>query len=321
MSAASGPEWLLLASSLPGREAGTARVKLWRTLKDAGAASLRDGVALIPATAATRQRIADIVGHIEKQGGAAWLFAMPGQSPVIERKLRSLFDRRIAYQEVARTVAAARNQLGAQDEATVRRRYREIEAAFSAVAALDFFPGAPQVRTKEGLDRLRSAIDRRFSPAEPSASSGGVSRRDSRRFQGATWATRKRPWVDRVASAWVIRRFIDPRARFVWLEKPGDCPRDAHGFDFDGAAFTHVGDLVTFEVLLAAFGLTDDPGLSGLARLVHFLDVGGDVVAEAAGFEAVLAGLRERCADDDELFEAATSVLDALYEHYTGASR
>lgn len=152
-------------------------------------------------------------------------------------------------------------------------------------------------------------------------SRGAVAPRDIRRFQGAKWATRKRLWVDRAASAWLIRRFIDPAAQFEWLDKPADCPEDAHGFDFDGAAFTHVGNLVTFEVLLAAFQLEDDPGLDGLARLVHFLDVGGEVVGEAAGFEGVLAGLRSTCIDDDVLLYAMTPVLDGLYQHFRTASR
>jgi hypothetical protein len=315
------PDWLLLAASLPGRDAGTARVRLWRTLRDAGAATLRDGVTVIPASAPARDRIPDIVRTIEKQGGAAWVFMLPAQAPALEKKLRALFDRRDTYDPVIRAVGALRKELVTLDEAAARRRLRTIEAEFHAAAELDFFPGGPQARTKERLDRLRSTLDRRFSPEEPSMAGGSVTRRDMQKFQRATWATRKRLWADRVASAWLIRRFIDPAARFQWLDKPADCPAGAHGFDFDGATFTHVGNLVTFEVLLAAFQLEDDSGLSGLARLVRYLDVGGDIVPEAAGFEAVLAGLRVSCADDDALLDAMTPVLDGLHAHFRGPSR
>jgi hypothetical protein len=311
------PDWLLLAASLPGRDAGTARVRLWRTLRDAGAATLRDGVTVIPASAAAREQITGIVRSIEKQGGAAWVFVIPAQAPPLEKKLKALFDRREAYDVVARTLGMLRKDLALLDEASARRRFREIETEFLAIAGLDFFPGAPQARTKEGLDRLRSALDRRFSPAEPSMPAGFIARRDVRQFRGATWATRKRMWVDRVASAWLIRRFIDPRADFRWLDKPADRPKDAHGFDFDGAEFTHVEGLVTFEVLLVAFSLDEDAGLCGLARLVHYLDVGGAVVPEAAGFEAVLAGLRDASGNDDALLAAMSPVLDALYQHFS----
>jgi hypothetical protein len=313
-------EWLLLAASLPGRDATTARVRLWRALKDSGAVSLRDGVTLIPALSATRERLAAIVKNIEAEGGAAWLFTIPSQAPSTERKLKGLFDRGEAYEALAAAIAALRKELTTLNEVTARLRFRQVERGFFSIADLDFFPGAPHARLRESVDKLRASIDRRFSPEEPSASAGGVPRRDVRDFRGARWATRKRPWVDRIASAWLIRRFIDRAAKFEWLEKPADCPDDAHGFDFDGAAFTHVGNLVTFEVLLSAFDIGDDPGLGGLARLVHYLDVGGELVAEAAGFEAVLAGLRESCADDDALLRAVTPVLDALYQHFSSGS-
>jgi hypothetical protein len=309
-------DWLLLAASLPGRDAGTARVRLWRTLKETGAVTLRDGVTVIPASTAARDRISDIARTIEKQGGDAWVFVVPTQVPTLEKRLKTLFDRRQGYEAVTKAVATLRKDLTALDEATARGRFREIEAEFLAIAELDFFPGAPQTKTKEGLDRLRSALDRRFSPEEPSMPPGAVARREIRKFHGAKWATRKRLWVDRVASAWLIRRFVDSRAAFLWLDKPADCPKDAHGFDFDGAEFTHVDGLVTFEVLLVAFGLEGDRGLAGLARVVHYLDVGGPVVAEAAGFEAVLAGLRDQSPDDDALLAATSPVLDALYQHF-----
>jgi hypothetical protein len=312
--------WLLLAASLPGREAGTARVRLWRALKDAGAASLRDGVTLVPALRAMRERLEEIGKDIDAEGGSAWIFELERQSPTVEKKLKRLFDRSELYHALAPAIAALRREIATHDEAKARRRFRDIEQDLQAIVDLDFFPGPVGAHSRDSLDKLRAAIDARFSPQEPSSIEGKVSRRNRRDFVGALWATRKRLWVDRAASAWLIKRFIDPRARFEWLAKPTDCPEEAHGFDFDGAEFTHVENLVTFEVLRTAFGLDDDLGLAGLARLVHYLDVGDlKPVAEAAGFEAVLAGLRDSCTDDDALLEAVTPVLDALYQHFTHA--
>ncbi|MDP1957210.1 MAG: chromate resistance protein, partial [Rhodocyclaceae bacterium] len=139
---------------------------------------------------------------------------------------------------------------------------------------------------------------------------------------GRTWATRKNIWVDRMASAWLIRRFIDPRANFLWLETPADCPPDAQGFDFDHAKFTHVApsnhapELVSFEVLAASFGLDADPAIARIGAIVHYLDVGGAPLAEASGIEAVLAGLRAGASDDDARLTAAGRVLDGLYTNY-----
>jgi hypothetical protein len=239
----------------------------------------------------------------------------------MEKKLKALFGRSEAYRALAPSVAKLRKDVAVVDEATARRRFREVEREFRSIAALDFFPGFPHARLRDALEKLRVSIDRRFSPEEPTSSEGDVPRLSVRHFQNSLWATRKRLWVDRVASAWLIRRFIDPRAKFLWLDSPADCPKDAHGFDFGGATFTHVGELVTFEVLLKTFDLDHDGGLNGLARLVHQLDVGGSAVPEAAGFEAVLAGLRETSANDDVLLDSASPVLDALYAHFSAASQ
>lgn len=124
------------------------------------------------------------------------------------------------------------------------------------------------------------------------------------------------PWVDRLACAWLIRRFIDPEARFVWLQAPKDCPADALGFDFDGASFTHLNGKVTFEVLLDSFRL-DHPGLTRLGALVHFLDVGGIQPSEASGLEQILWGLRNSIHDDDQLIATANGVFDALLAAFT----
>jgi hypothetical protein len=136
---------------------------------------------------------------------------------------------------------------------------------------------------------------------------------DIRKFQGRRWATRARPWVDRLASAWLIRRFVDPKAVFIWLASPAAAPRGVIGFDYDGARFTHVGNRVTFEVLMASFGMEQDRRLMPMAATVHYLDAGGIPTAQAAGLEAVLGGLREMHADDDALLQAASAVFDALY--------
>ena len=127
------------------------------------------------------------------------------------------------------------------------------------------------------------------------------------------WVTRARPKIDRIACPWLIRRFIDEEPRFLWLADPTRAPRGALGFDYEGARFTHVGAKVTFEVMVLSFGLERDAALARVAGMVHFLDVGGIPVPEAAGVEAVLAGLQVLHADDDALAAAAGPVFDALY--------
>ncbi|MBF0136994.1 MAG: chromate resistance protein [Magnetococcales bacterium] len=124
------------------------------------------------------------------------------------------------------------------------------------------------------------------------------------------WTTRRNLGVDRLASAWLIRRFIDPEARFVWFSPQEGKPPDAIGFDFDGARFTHVGARVTFETLLASFGLEKNPALRPLARMVHDLDVGEGSAEEAAGFLALFRGMKTRLNDDDAFLEEGCRILD-----------
>jgi len=159
-----------------------------------------------------------------------------------------------------------------------------------------------------------------FRFGKPGAAAAAIVPRDPGAYRGRTWATRRHLWVDRVASAWLIRRFIDPDARFLWLEAPGLCPPHAIGFDFDGAAFTHAGPRVTFEVLAASFGLDNDAGLARLGAMVRALDVGEGFVPEASGFEAVLAGARLRLMDDDALLAEIGGVLDSLHAHFSNPS-
>ena len=148
----------------------------------------------------------------------------------------------------------------------------------------------------------------------------GLRRANLADYQKRVWATRKTPWVDRLASAWLIKRFIDRDARFLWLERPSALPKRAVGFDFDGAEFTHVKNRVTFEVLLATFALENDAALQSIAKSVHFLDIGGIPVADARVLEAMLKGAREKAKSDDALLAEAMRTLDLLYSGYRSAA-
>jgi len=317
MTQPQSPEWSLLLVNLSGQSASTPRVRVWRALKELGAATLRDGVALLPTSDEHRAKLQSIATQVERDGGAAWLLELPAQRPENDTRLRLAFDRSESYQGIQSALAALRSEMPHLDEAGARRRLRRLESDLEATTRIDFFPGEIQARTRETLDEVTTLANRRYSPQEPVTAAGVIALLDRGRYQTRLWATRKRLWIDRVASAWLIRCFIDTKARFVWLEHPDDCPAEALGFDFDGAAFTHVGDRVTFEVLAASFGLEADRGLAKLARLIHYLDVGGTPVAEAAGLEAVLAGLRETTPNDDALLEAAAPVFDALYQRFS----
>jgi hypothetical protein len=314
--------WTLLILTLPSQP-NAVRVRVWRALKALGCAALRDGAYLLPAGAPQAGELAAVVADVEANGGTASLLDVRARDAAQEQAFRALFDRGESYaqwRESARDLRAAPRAL---DETQARRRLRALDESLASIARTDFFPGAAAAQAKDEADELRAAVAARFSPGEPRMRAGRAQRADRAGYRGRRWATRARPWVDRLACAWLIRRFVDPKAQFVWLDastKRPRTPRGAIGFDYDGATFSHVGERVTFEVMAAAFGLDDDAGLRRVGQIVHFLDIGGIPVPEAAGVEAVLGGLRDAEPDDDKLVRAAAAVFDALYAGAKGSS-
>lgn len=308
--------WHMLITSLPG-QSGTPRMRLWRALKARGAGILRDGVYLLPARAELQGLLNEQAGHVREAGGSAYVVDFVSNNDGESDHFKSLFDRSGDYHRWTDQVADLIERLATLDEPECRRRQARLRRELEAITGNDYFPGAERDRAANALDDLESAVNARFSPDEPTAMEGSVPVRARSDFQDRRWATRRNMWVDRVACAWLIRRFIDTRARFLWLAHPDECPDDAVGFDFDGAMFSHVGNRVSFEVILHSFGLHGDPALTRLAALVHYLDVGGVPVVEAAGFVAMLAGAKQAHADDDTLLEAAGGLFDLLYAAYT----
>jgi hypothetical protein len=310
--------WLLLVVSLPTPSA-TARMRVWRALKALGCMALRDGAYLLPQGSGREDALREIAEDCTREGGVAWLMGAQPRGADDGEAWRALFDRSADYAELRKAWKDANRSLSSLGAPELARLQRKLQRDFEAVRGIDFFPGDASAEAEAAHAEFAKRIEALLSPDEPQDVAGGIARLDVAHYRGRTWATRRRPWVDRVASAWLIRRFIDPDARFLWLAKPGDCPKKALGFDFDGAAFTHVGDRVSFETLMASFGLEEDPALARLAAMVHQLDVGGDPVPEAIGFEAVMTGARERLEDDDALLGEMSNVLDSLYAHFQRA--
>lgn len=306
--------WAILILTLP-TQPNAVRLRLWRGLKTLGCAALRDGAYLLPAERSAL--FEPLAAEARAHGGTASVLDLAPRDDAQRQEILALFDRSEAYAAWRDSAQALQTALPTLAEVDARRRLRGVIDALQSLRQIDYYPGAAAEQAEADLQSLRQALDARFSKGEPVAQSAhGITRLDRSRFQGRRWATRARPWVDRLACAWLIRRFIDTDAQFLWLADPAGstpAPRGALGFDYDGARFTHVGARVSFEVIAASFGLDADPRLQRIAQSVHYLDVGGIPAPEAAGLEAVLAGLREVHAQDDDLAAAAAAVFDALY--------
>jgi hypothetical protein len=304
--------WLVLILSLPTENA-TVRMRAWRTLKASGAAVLRDGVYLLPCQSDSSALFEGVAEDVQSSGGTAFILHAADDE---QANFPALFDRADDYSALVTELAQLQASFTADALPSLTKQLRKLRKNFAAITTIDFFSNQAQVQTQEALTNAELQLNRLLSPDEPHETTGNIQRLDVSQYQNQTWATRKRPWVDRLASAWLIRRFIDKNARILWLDSPAECPADALGFDFDGARFTHLEDKVSFEVLVASFAL-EQPALNRFGAVVHYLDAGGIEPNEANGLEQILWGLRNSISDDDQLLAAASSVFDALLTAFT----
>jgi hypothetical protein len=311
-----GCQWLVLVLSVPASNPA-ARMRVWRGLKALGCAVLRDGVYLLPAQAGTERALLVQGEDAVAAGGTAHLLHVNSSGDKQAMYFQSLFDRSGEYAVLLEAAGALEKTFPEMEAGVLSRALKRLQRDYERIAASDFFPGFARQQAESALNDLRVRLETSSSPGEPQAAAGEVPCRNVKDYRGRLWATRKHMWADRMASAWLIHRFIDPGARFCWLERPGDCPEGALGFDFDGATFTHVGNRVTFEVLLASFGLDTDAALTRIGNLVHYLDVGGVPLAEAAGLEMILRGIRKEAGNDDVLLREATRIFDSLQAAFT----
>ncbi|KJV05644.1 chromate resistance protein ChrB domain-containing protein [Methylocucumis oryzae] len=304
--------WLLLILSLPTENASM-RMRVWRSLKNSGSAVLRDGVYLLPERPECRDALATIVEQVRTYQGQAELMRIEEPD---DNRFIGLFDRQQAFAELLASIHTLHNSAAFETANDALKQARKLRKAFTQLCQVDFFPGEAQRQTEQALNQLDAKLARIQSPDEPHSIEMTITTLNPADFQNQIWATRSRPWVDRLACAWLIRRFIDGNARFLWLASPADCPNNAIGFDFDGARFSHCAGSVTFEVMLASFSL-EQPALKRLGALVHFLDVGGVQPLEASGVECVLAGLKANISNDEQLLTAASAIFDSLLSSFS----
>jgi len=307
-----------LVLSLPSKDK-TARMRIWRALHGIGCGVLRDGVYLLPIGAAQASSFVDLESEVKAAGGFAMTVELNFRTSAQLERIRKLFDRTGEYASLVTRINAARKSVARLGQPRAETLVKRLRRSLQEIAASDFYPGQAGRQAQDALAGLESTMRNTFSSGEPHRAKGKVRRVDPAKYQGRVWATRKNPWIDRLASAWLIKRFVDQKARFRWIDKPGERPKGALGFDFDGAEFTHVGNRVTFEVLLASFGLDGDRALQQLAAAIHFLDAGGIPVADASGLEIVLKGARDGARTDDERVLAAARIFDHVYAAYRSA--
>ncbi len=307
--------FLALLTSLPTGNS-TVRMRVWRALKNTGCGVLRDGVYVLPVDAPQAPALAEAESVVRATGGFAMTVELNIKTTTQLEHVRKLFDRGKEYGALVERIVAAKGalkRLGKRKADTLVQRLRR---SFEELVEIDFYPGQAQLQAKEAMSALEREMQVLFSEGEPHSSKRKVRRLDPAKYRNRIWATRKNLWVDRLASVWLIKRFIDRNAKFIWIDRPRVRPKGSIGFDFDGAQFTHIESRVTFEVLLTSFGLDHDSALASIGHAVHYLDTGGIPVADAKGLETILKGIQGKARSDDQMVLEATKVFDHFYSAY-----
>lgn len=301
------------------------RVKVWRLTKKVGAVFYRNSVYVVPYSKEQLEDFQWLCQKIKDSKGEASVFVSESQDENEDRTIRSLFERSreedysailTSAKELLERIRRAkqRKQLSEPLLKKLAKETRHLTKSFTDIERIDFFsaPLAKEVRmTLEQIaNYLTSSQPQRESLAK-------LKRYSPKELQQKVWATRENIHIDRLCSAWLIRRFIDPQAKFVFAPE-SNLPKDAIPFDVFGAEFSHHGEDCTFEALLKSFQIKDK-ALTAIGEIVHDIDMKDHKFGrpESAGLDAVVRALSNSFKDDHSVLEVGSTILDALYSYFS----
>ena len=319
MSAVAANPWLLLIHQLPPKPPYL-RVKVWRRLQALGAVPVKNSVYVLPNTDDAREDFEWLLREVHKEGGDASLCEARLVDGLTDEAVRALFAsareadyrnlgsdvRKLAHEALPARARTLSPEARAQVEAALARFRKRL----AEIVAIDFFGASGRDAVEGPLAAVEAAL-------RPDAPAGDGDRAAPGEFRGRTWVTRAGVQVDRIASAWLIRRFIDPDARLRFVRPPDKVEKGQVRFDMFEAEFTHEGDLCTFEVLLRRFALRDGV-LARLGEIVHDIDLKDGKYAhpETPGLDHLIAGIALRHQDDEARLQDGAAALEALYEYF-----
>ena len=313
-------KWILFSYSIPAANA-KARMRTWRRISATGAAQLKTGLQILPNREDLMENITWLIGEVNSLGGEAIALQCAQVEGMADQQIEQLFQAQVEP-EFEQIQAEATALLTKADTLADDGNVKELSAALrklrkrcEAVRERDFFPSGAAAKTLKVLDSISERL------RMPEQTDLPVARFDRSHYLGRTWVTRARPYIDRLGSAWLIQRFIDPQARFRFLGA-GETPNLDQGelpFDMAMGEFTHQGELITFEVLIRDFAL-HDPVLAKMSELVKYIDVQEGALPDDANLlKTLLDGLIGLATDDHQLLEKGFLLFDALHGGYAKA--
>src|SRR6266496_334738 len=324
-NSAKKPEWILLIHQLPPKPTNL-RVRIWRKLQKLGAVAIKNSVYVLPANEKTHEDFQWLKQEIESAGGEATVFQAASVEGATDEEIIAAF-RKARDEEFASIAAALDGLAGAINQqtrgkhlsigrlATHESELDKLHSQLENVIANDFFSADGRAHALAAYERSQKAIRATHSPAmKASHSSKKSATLDLAKYQGRRWMTRRNLHIDRLASAWLIRQFIDKRPRFYFVAE-SETVEGAIPFDMYGAEFTHHGEDCTFETMLKRFGLSGSQGLREIAEIVHDIDLKDEKFhrLEAVGLNAIINGLSATLRNDRKLLQQCSAIFDGLH--------
>jgi len=317
-------KWLILFHQIPVKPAYF-RVKIWRRLQSLGAVAIKNSVYIIVRNEETFEDLQWILREIVHGGGEASICTANFVAGLADEQIEAMFQaaRDADYAQIAEeaktTVESAPSRSVAitnEDIAVLEANLTRLKKRFSSVSAIDFF-GAPG---RQAAETLLEALEGRLKETQKKSENAHskLKRSDLSDLKGRTWVTRKGVFVDRIACAWLIRRFIDVHAKFKFAAGKGYRPRSGElRFDMFEGEFTHEGDFCSFEVLVKDF-FPADQALKEMAKVIHDLDFKDSKFnrAETDGIGAIMEGLASTCKTDEARLERGAALFEDVYEYF-----
>jgi hypothetical protein len=300
--------WLFLLFNLPAKQSSD-RVKVWRRLKKFGAIQLKTSTYVLPDEPVHYERFQWLAKEIVDTGGEATLVRVKDIEGMPHAAIVALFNEARArdYDELFEPL-----NLLIKDGKTRKQspnQLQKLRQRFQEIRDIDYF----QSSRGEDLQRLLQKAEALEVPKKKPETMMRLRAED---YRGKSWVTRPRPEIDRVGSAWLIRKFIDPSAKFVFGNAPAEFPK-AIPYDMFEVEFSHHGDYCTFETLIQRFGIRDRAVLR-LAELIHDADVEDDKFHRVEGFgiEQIFKGWAKQGLSDQEILAKGFECFEALYAQF-----
>jgi len=316
--------WILFFYSVPSRPVSN-RMRIWRKLAKAGAVQMKGAVYMLPFNDEHYEFLQWLVSEIAGMKGEAAVVSIEKIDTMKDEEIIAFFDQQRAhdyktlqksFDDIGRRLSSIQKGAKPQNVKGISDQFAKLQKEFEDIRRIDFFSSQEGTALGEKIKQIHADLKIVSGTETRHERPAALALKSAADYQNKTWITRKRPFIDRMASAWLIKRFIDNAAAFDFIDEKdmSTLGRSAVTFDIREGEFTHHGDMCTFEVIMKSFGLRDKT-LKKMAEIIHDLDMKDNRfdAVEAKGLDHILEGIRRTAKNDHDALEKGMTIFEMLY--------